>query len=165
MVREIIETQEGRIGWCQLFSGRFSDEWSEVQGAYYFDRREDLPVQKKTGLKWQTGFITFLWTHWYSLWKLCNEDIHGKDEASRAVAERRETARQLNQIYDLRNHMEPSAQELLHTDIGDHLQHPPNMMQNWLSIHSSFFRQSIKRARSRAIQGTASIRHSFGAAE
>ena len=164
IITEIIATQE-RIGWRQLFSGRFSDEGSEEQGAYYFHRREEVPVQKKTGLKWQTGLITVLWTHWYSLWKLRNEDIHGKDEASRAVAERRETTRQLNQIYHLRNHTEPSAQELLHNDIRDHLQQPPSMIRNWLSIHSSLFRQSIKRARSRAIQGTVSIRNYFGATE
>ena len=56
----LIATQT-RIGWRQLFNGRFSDHWSALQDDYYFRERQTIPTKKKSGLIWQTGLITLLW--------------------------------------------------------------------------------------------------------
>ena len=80
---------------------------------YYFRERHTIPTKKKSGLIWQTGLISLLWEQWYIVWKIRNEDVHGKDMSSRAAAEKKEVTRQLGEIYDLSNQMEPSARTLL----------------------------------------------------
>jgi Reverse transcriptase (RNA-dependent DNA polymerase) len=157
----LIATQT-RIGWRHLFNGRFCLLWSVLQDDYYYRERETLLTKKKSGLTWQTGLINLIWEKWYDLWKMRNEDVHGKDMASRAQAEKREVKRQLNEIYDMRNQMEPSARELLCADIRLHLEQPTWQIQNWLQMHGiSYFRASVKTATKRAITGVPSIRQFF----
>ena len=141
----LIATQS-RIGWRQLFNGRFSYLWSEIQDAYYYRERATVPTKQKSGLKWQTGLINLLWDKWYELWKMRNEDVHGKDMATKATAEKREVKRRLMEIYALKNKMEPSARALLCADIRIHLEQPTWVIKNWLSMYGgSFFNASAKK--------------------
>ena len=154
-----------RIGWSQMFNGRFCTEWSEIQDAYYYRERATLPVKKKSGLTWQTGLINKIWDKWYDLWKMRNEDVHGKDMASKALAEKREVKRQLEEIYEMKNHIEPSAQALLCADIRTHLEQPTWAIQNWLAMYGgSYFAASAKRVKKLAIRGVPSIRNYFNQA-
>ena len=68
------------------------------------------------------AITTVFWEHWYDLWKLQNADAHGKDDTTRARAEKREVARRLALVYAQQNHMEPSAQASLHPEIETHLE-------------------------------------------
>ena len=153
---------QSRIGWRQLFSGRFCSKWSEHQDAYYYRERATIPLKQPSGLKWQIGLINVLWEKWYELWKLRNEDVHGKDMASKAVAEKREVKRRLVEIYAMKNHIEPSAQALLCADIRTHLEQPTWVIQNWLTMYgSSYFKASAKKVTTLAIRGVPSIRSFF----
>ncbi|KAI2494428.1 hypothetical protein MHU86_20111 [Fragilaria crotonensis] len=125
----LLATQNS-IGWRQLFNGRFSQQWADLQNNHLFRNRHHLPTKNPTGHKWQVAIITVIWEQWYALWKMRNEDVHGKDEATRIIAERREVTRRLSAIYDQRQHMEPSAQSLLYPDIRNHLEQPPWVIQN-----------------------------------
>jgi hypothetical protein len=60
--------------------------------------------------------MTLIWERWHDLWKQRNADVHGKDEAAQAKAEKKKL-QDAWRGYDQRNHMEPSAQSLLHPDI------------------------------------------------
>ena len=90
-----------------------------------------------------------------------NADVYGNDAATRAIAEEREVSRRLALIYDKRNHMEPSAQELLFPDIRTHLEQPPWVIQNWITINGPVFIASMRNVKSRAIQNVRSIRSYF----
>ena len=90
-----------------------------------------------------------------------NADVHGRDSASRVLAEKREVARRLAMIYDQRNHMEPSVQELLYSDIQTHLEQPTWVIQNWLAIQGPGFMTSIRAVTAKAIQNVRSIRSYF----
>lgn len=159
----LIQSQT-RIGWRQLFNGRFSQEWSNIQDSYLYCQRGVLPplAAKLDGEKWQTQLITFLWGKWHTLWLLRNDALHGKDAADQHRAEQREIRRRLEQVYDSRSQMEPSVQELLCLDIQTHLQRPTWVNKNWLSIHTPLVQASIRRVRVKAIQGVRSIRTYFG---
>ena len=155
--------QQNQIGWRQLFHGRFSAEWSRIQGDFYFRTRNDPGRSHKlTGKGWQVKIITTIWKHWRTLWKQRNHDVFGHDAATVALAERKEVHRRLNQIYDQKTQMEPSAQSLLCADIQAHLQQPTWVVKNWLTIYSPLFRTSIIRARTQATRGVRSIRSYFG---
>jgi hypothetical protein len=140
-------------------------EWSRLQGDYYYRTRAARPGQdhKFTGNSWQVKIITLLRKHWRELWLLRNQDVHGHDAATKELAEKKEVRRRLEQIYDKRFHMEPSAQALLCHDIQQHLRQPNWVLKNWLTINTPIFKDSIRRAKTRATRGVRSIRTYFGA--
>ena len=90
-----------------------------------------------------------------------NADLHGDTETSKTRAEREDVERTLRDIYDLRAQMEPSVQRLLCQEITDHFAKPLWFNKNWLAIHGPLVKQSIKRAKKKAIQGVRSIRQHF----
>jgi hypothetical protein len=94
------------------------------------------------------------------VWVLRNQAVHGKDVASRAIAEKREVARSLALIYDQRHHMEPSMQDLLHSDIATHLEESTSVIKNWIAIRGPGFAESLKIVKRKAIQNVRSIRSS-----
>ena len=159
-LQPLIEAQT-RIGWRQLFNGRFCKQWSEIQNVHLNHIRQHLPTKNNTGHKWQVAIITVIWEEWHDLWKMRNADVHGKDEATRAIAEKREVSRRLSMIYEKRNHMEPSAQALLFPDIRTHLEQPPWVIQNWITINGPVFVASLRNVKTRAIQNVRSIRSYF----
>jgi hypothetical protein len=107
------------------------------------------------------AIITVIWEQWYVLWKFRNDDVHGKDAAAKAIAEKREVSRQLTTIYDQRTHMEPSAQSLLFPDIRTHLEQPPWVIQNWITINGPVFMTSVRKVKAKAIRNVRSIRTYF----
>ncbi len=78
-----------------------------------------------------------------------------------AQAEQREIERQLSDVYDLRPQMEPSVRQLLHRDLTEHLSKTVAYNKNWLSVYGPLVKQSIKRAKAKAIQGVKAITHYF----
>ena len=163
---QLLLRQQLRIGWRQVFNGRFSTEWARIQDAYYHrtSSSNTLPSNSRSGHKWQIKLITFIWEKWHTLWKMRNQDVYGKDAITIAQAEARDVRRNLELIYAQRQHMEPSAQSLLCHDIRTHMQRPTWVTREWITIHAPLFKASLQRARKRAIQGVRSIRTYFGPA-
>jgi hypothetical protein len=153
-----------KIGWRHFFNGRFCVHWSTLQSEHLYQIRHHLPVKNKTGHSWQVAIITVLWEQWYILWKLRNEDVHGKDTVSRAIADKREVARGLSRIYDQRNHMEPSMQDHLHPDVETHMERSSMAaIKSWMQIRGPGFAESVKQVKKKAIQNVRSIRTYFSA--
>ena len=84
--------------------------------------------------------------------------VHGGDLGG---VEREEVERTLRDIYDMRAQMELSVQQLLCQNITTHFAKPLWYNKNWLAIHGPLVKQSIKRAKKKAIQGVRSIRQYF----
>jgi hypothetical protein len=144
-----------------MFNGRFCQQWEDIQNNYLYQNRRHLPKKNSSGHKWQVAIITVIWEQWYVLWKFRNDDVHGKDAAAKAIAEKREVSRRLTTIYDQRTHMEPSAQSLLFPDIRTHLEQPPWVIQNWITINGPVFMTSVRNVKAKAIQNVRSIRTYF----
>ena len=159
-LHSLIDTQ-ARIGWRQLFNGRFCKQWCDLQNVHLNHIRQYLPTKNNSGHKWQIAIITVIWEEWHDLWNMRNADVHGNDAASKAIAAKREVSRRLAMIYEKRNHMEPSAQELLFPDIRTHLEQPPWVIQNWITINGPVFVASLRSVKSKAIQNVRSIRSYF----
>ena len=155
-VTHLIEAQNS-IGWSHLFNGRFSLEWSLIQDAAY--RRGQAPEgqQKRTGNRWQTKFILRIWEKWDDRWADRNKSLHGHDASTRTQALRRETQRQLDVIYQQRNLMEPQVQALLQESPTDHAQQSVATTRNWIATHSTLFRRSVRRVKTRVLRGVRSI--------
>jgi hypothetical protein len=50
--------------------------------------RQQLPNKHNTGQTWQVAVISLLWDQWYDVWVLRNKAVHGKDAATRVIAEK-----------------------------------------------------------------------------
>jgi hypothetical protein len=161
-VRDVI-MQQNRIGWRQLINGRFGTAWwSLTQGEYYQRLSQQTgKADHRSGETWQKQFIAKIWRQWEQLWKLRNEEVHGQDTATRARAERHENQRELREVYNNRNLMEPRIQELLYREEHQHMQRPSWVTRNWLVTNAPVFRESMRRARTNAITGVRSIRSYF----
>ena len=159
-LRPLIHAQT-RIGWRHLFNGRFCQQWADIQNTHLYNIRHHLTTKNNSGQKWQVVIISVLWEEWHNLWVMRNADVHGKDEATRALAEKREVHRKLASIYDQRNHMEPSAQALLFPDIRTHMQQPSWVIQTCLTIKGPTFIQSLRNVKTKAIQNVRSIREYY----
>jgi hypothetical protein len=154
--------QQNAIGWDQLFIGRFSSEWGTLRDEYYARQSRSTENKRQTGQRWQIAIISTLWQQWFLLWEMRNKELHGADSRSQAQAERRVVERTLIDIYDIRNQMEPSVQQLLHRDIAEHFSKTMAYNKNWLAVYGPLVKMSIKRAKDKAIQGVKSLRHYFG---
>ena len=101
-----------------MFLGRFSVKWSDIQDACYVTRPNYRPKKSRKGAQWQVAIITCLWDQWYLLWESRDKDFYGADTRQSALIERQNALRTLRDLYDLRNHYEPSAQDK--SDLPDH---------------------------------------------
>ena len=117
------------------------------------------PTRPQT--RWQHKVIGVIWDIWHELWITRNGDLHGHDAATKALALKTLVDSALTDIYDMRVHMEPSVQELLFSELHEHLAQPMRVNQNWLTIHTPLVCDSIRKVKEKTIQGMRSIRHSY----
>jgi hypothetical protein len=116
---------------------------------------------RQSGLTWQKLFIAQVWTACCTLWKLRNEELHGRDKVSTDRAERQEIKRALQEVYELGPQREPHLQELLMRNEQDHMQRPRWVTWNWLAVNTPAIQESACRMQSKAIKGVRSIRSYF----
>ena len=159
-IKRLIARQNA-IGWHQVFLGRFSIDWNQVQDDHYANMINTKEGKKRTGQRWQQTLIGEIWNQWFDVWTMRNKDLHGSTETAKTRAEREEVERTLRDIYDLKEQMEPSVQQLLCQEITEHFAKPLWFNKNWIAIHGPLVKQSIKRAKKKAIQGVRSIRQYF----
>ena len=80
--------EQNAIGWRQIFSGRFSQEWSVVQQAQYHRLRstQSQGQRKRTGDRWQVQLIGTIWKAWDRRWATRNKAVHGHNATARQQA-------------------------------------------------------------------------------
>ena len=152
---------QNAIGWQQLFNGRFSNEWSKVQDATYKRSQPPEGQQKRTGDRWQVRFIIKIWDEWDACWSERNTALHGHNATTRTQAQRRETQRQLEEIYSQRSFMEPQVQALLLASPEAHTTQTVSTTRNWIATNRNVFKNSVRRVKTRAIRGMRSIQSYF----
>ena len=90
-----VAAAQNAIGWNQILKGRFSKLWASTQnwnlGAH--------ATAKVNGSTWMIKVIETILMQWVKMWKLRNDDKHGRDLESRQHAEARQTIRELEQFY------------------------------------------------------------------
>ena len=153
----LLIAQQQAIGWRQMFSGRFSKEWAKLQHEHLVS--QNLSTQTQNGTTWLVQVISSIWTQWMKVWDIRNKVIHGHDNTTREQAKRRILKIQLEEIYALRDQVCPHHESKLfpYPTIEAHLERSNNQIDNWLKIHSSAIRESVKRAEERAREGVPHI--------
>jgi hypothetical protein len=154
--------EQNAIGWRQLFSGRFSIEWSRVQQAYYSKHRNKPGnARSRDGSQWQSKLIGLMWDQWRLVWKLRNSEVHGSDSGTRASAARMAMDRELREVYDQRQHLEPEVASLLHQNEHEHRSRTLSTNRNWLAVNLPIIRRSVRRVKKLSARGMQSLRTFF----
>jgi hypothetical protein len=128
------------------------------QAAYDRRPRVENGQIKQTGERWQVKLVAHMWNQWDKAWEDRNHALHGQTATEKAAATRHEVRRQLDIIYQNRHLMEPSVQELLYEQPEDHERQQTTTTKNWLAQNAQLFKDSIKRAKQRALRNVRSIR-------
>jgi hypothetical protein len=71
-------SEQESIGWNQLFLGRFSKKWVDLQTTFIHNSSL-TPNYCNHGTPWLKQIIHFSWSECKKLWSLRNEARHGKD--------------------------------------------------------------------------------------
>ena len=107
--------------------GRFSKEWNT--------HPDTQPGQtKKPQSSWTTNVIDFIFTQWWQLWELRNQDQHGWDLATRIQATALQVDRELQQFYA--NYETTAPQHLawlFNTPLEIRQQRPHRATRQWLT--------------------------------
>jgi hypothetical protein len=107
---EAVKEAQKRIGWNQLLQGRMAKEWIVIQR----EAMGDKATKRKNAVTWATDIISTTFEQWLNLWKLRNEDRHGKDNKTRKEAERRQAIRELEQMYEDNEDVNTGEEWILH---------------------------------------------------
>jgi hypothetical protein len=128
-VAEVANAQ-AQIGWHQILFGRFATQWQQSHNNYLGDRA----TSKKNGAAWMTTVIEVWFQQWLKLWKLRNEDRHGRDQATQRQAQEMQTIREVTLFYE--NHADkvgPDLQWLFQTPLQEKLQGNISNLRIWIS--------------------------------
>ena len=156
---ERLITAQNAVGWSQLFNGRWSTQWSIIQGCYMGDNvtQDRSPL----GDRWNVAVLQELWDLWHELWTYCNSAVDGIDETARREAELVILRRRMRNVYAQRNRVEANISHIFDIPMEQRLAKGAVHVQNWLAIHESLVHNSVTRATERATRGVRSIRYYF----
>ena len=151
--------QQNQLGWRQLFSGRFSREWSTLQHAHL--QHHSLVTSRTTGHLWTVAAISSLWKSWSTMWESRNAKVHGHDASTRNKMRRESAIAELEMYYAKQNDMLPVDRNFFMDSAMEHSQKPTHYLVNWLNTYRRLFKMSLIAAKKNAIQNTQSILHFF----
>lgn len=154
LVEEVAEAQ-AQVGWHQILKGRFVSEWKQAQERYYrgtirSNQTTDVlhheepnqthlatgtPIhdKKRTGEIWMTNVITTWLQQWLNLWKMRNEDRHGRDDDTRRQARDNQTIHEATLFYNEHaTRVNPTLQWLFEIPLTTRTQGNISTLRIWL---------------------------------
>jgi hypothetical protein len=130
---QLIRSQT-KIGWIQLYRGKWSQAWSAMHTAYAKQARWQPSLQD--GKAWVQKCGHHLLERWKILWSLRNEERHGKDDNDKQAKMKTSLLHQLEHYYRLSPSVVPVDRNLLfpHQHAARHLEQSSNLdqLQEWI---------------------------------
>ena len=90
----MLVSSQNKSGWQHLLKGRFSKQWTQIEGRYILDDPDIDQEKQSHGNLWLKLIMHHpCWTHLWQLWLACNDNLycHDKDEAKRMQRHRKAT--------------------------------------------------------------------------
>ena len=92
--------EQNHIGWLNFLRGRLSFQWHHQQGRYSSQFSDAEHIDSRG---WATSLIKTIWHEWFLMWEDQNQDWHGRDETTRAEADKSQAQREISQLYEWRH--------------------------------------------------------------
>ena len=151
--------QQNAIGWNNLFKGRFSQEWSHIQEVYLKDN--NLRERTRSGHIWVTTMTNTLWQQWMDLWKLRNDDRHGRDAATKAQALHEQVIREITLLYEKKNDVLAVDRDLFDVPLETRMEEQPQRIRQWIHTYGPLIKLSIRDATNVVTDGVRRITDYF----
>ena len=141
----LIQSQNN-IGWDQVYRGRWSVEWRHHQDSFRANNPQCYPM---SGEDWIRGIGRLLIDQWLHLWKLRNDDRHGKDQATNSLLRARTLHAELRELYSYKLQMCPIDRHLFHASVEEHIQCHSSLdsLEDWLHNYRPVILSSVDQAR------------------
>ena len=146
---KLLEEQD-EIGWNNFLKGRWSKEWSRLQEEHLISI--GAKTDRLNGTSWATNMIGTIWTDWFELWTMRNEDRHGKDKSSRASAKRGQMIREVEALYMLASEVHPEDTDIFDVELETLLQRSTSSLFSWKANWEPVIRSSINKYRAQERQ-------------
>ena len=138
--------EQTKIGWNQIYKGRWSQKWAILQSQHCRNTRPTSP--QATGPKWVLSIGRLLMDQWLELWQIRNQERHGKDLAEEAEKRKKVVIKELTALYEFRNQVCPSEMNLFYASVEEHVrQHPSTTtLESWIDTHKDAIKASSQQA-------------------
>jgi hypothetical protein len=145
-----LRQEQTMLGWGQLFRGRFSCRWVDIQQQFL----QTLVVDRRyfTGDLWVRKLINLLWQFIRSLWDAPNLDHHGHTPLQNQVIRRNRCQSTVHALYESSPLMLAADRDIFELPIQTQLQdHAPDRIALWIQRAKPIVAISIREA-SKTIQ-------------
>ena len=137
-VQHVADAQTA-IGWKQLLKGRLATQW-QVKQQEYLGARSD---EKNNGQTWATKVVAKLLEQWLDLWNLRNSDRHGRDTKSKEDAAKRQSIRELCQLYEQKDNIPANYQWIFARPLETCLQWPAYMIRAFVNAYQPIISRTL----------------------
>jgi hypothetical protein len=140
------------LGWGQLFRGRFTQKWAEIQQSFLLT----LVVDRRyfTGDLWLRKLINLIWKFTRSLWDARNLDRHGRSPLENQAIRRNRLQASVHALYDSSPLMLAADRDIFFLPVDERLSdHHPDRIELWISRAKPVVATSIQDA-TKAIKRT-----------
>ena len=145
----LVESQNA-IGWDNFFKGRLSTHWAEHQERHL--RNTDEVTNKRNGQTWTTNLAATLLDQWYRLWKLRNEEKHGKDWQEQIKAKQEQIRHEVTLLYENAEDTPPHlSNSIFRCLLEEQLDKSPSelvaWLANWMPIYEDYIESQRRQRR------------------
>ena len=89
------------IGWDNMLKGRITNDWGDIQMAYYYEIYEEDPPSHISATWWASEFIRQILYFSLAMWQHMNNYLHKSEENERKLKDRLEAVGEMAQRYEL----------------------------------------------------------------
>lgn len=141
---QLICTQNS-IGWDQLYKGRWSIQWTQLQDQY---AEQSAQTGTLKGKQWLLGLGRLLIDQWFQVWKMRNEDRHTRDNTNLAELRAQLIHTELRHLYTYRLQVCPIDRHLFQESVEAHIQHQSSLdvLEDWIHTYKPAILASVEQA-------------------
>lgn len=123
---------QSRIGWSQLFHGRFSQQWAIAYDAHISTLQVDRRIY--TGQIWVRKIITLIWEALHLTWKDRNADLHRHKAPAPLRPKRIQLLAEIQALYDEQPYMLSCDRSIFDIPMSTRKHHSTNGLKHFLAL-------------------------------
>ena len=130
--------EQGKLGWKQLYYGRVTYEWINLQEQYL---RTSNDTESNTN--WLSGIFVDIWKSLHQRWRLrCETATNNKpdDDDNPETNLDQHIKEEVSRLYALQDLIPPHQQYIFHHSISQLLRKPIPIIKQWITCNKEFIK-------------------------
>ena len=128
------------IGWQHLIFGRYSSEWTILQGRHV--ATEGLDKDKFSGPGWTAKIIKHIWRALMAHWTVRNKALRGEIPLENEATKRARLHPLITRLYERQHEVHYNNHGMFRKPLTERLQQPISVLATWLSVVTSAFHRA-----------------------